>query len=97
MINKLEPINTQLQRHIDEIPAQNKRYCIFMSNKHEYHIDGQEFEVIANPTTNFIELKSGDMINKAFIVDIAFDQQSYGKEVVIDGRMDGSKRIPKAI
>jgi len=46
-----------------------------MSNKSEYSINGAEKEAIMNVDTNFIQLKSGHIINKAFIVDIFWDKK----------------------
>jgi hypothetical protein len=101
MTNKLVKINTGLQEYqrIKDIPENLKRYTVIMMDKNEYEITGDVKEIILKSPTNFIELKSGDVINKAVISQIKLNlNQLNQKEVSIGyGEMGGNKKIPKVI
>lgn len=62
------------KRAID-LPEEYKFYTVVMSDKTRYHIDGGEKYQIMTSNTNFIDLVSGDVINKAFISQILFDKE----------------------
>lgn len=46
-----------------------------LSNKQEYEITGTEKVAIMQSKSQFIELKTGEVINKSFIVSITLDKE----------------------
>ena len=78
MINDLTKTNTELQKseykNVNDLPESMRIYTLSMSNKATYSVAGDEKEAIMESKTNFIELRSGHIINKAFIVDIFWDK-----------------------
>lgn len=77
MTNSDIQISTKLPSYekVTDLPESLRIYTLTMSNKAEYCINGEEKEAILNVDTNFIQLKSGHIINKAFIVDIFWDKK----------------------
>lgn len=60
---------------VTDLPEELRIYTLTMSNKAEYQVTGREKNSIMSADTNFIELSSGHIINKAFIVDIFWDKK----------------------
>ena len=54
-----------------EVTEKDKYYTIELSNKSTFEITGDEKEMIMRSSSQFIELKSGEIINKSFIVSIS--------------------------
>lgn len=55
---------------IYELPEEQKVYMVQLNNKQEYKITGTEKVKIMQSKSQFIELKTGEVINKSFIVSI---------------------------
>lgn len=58
---------------LKEIPPEHTFYTVNLSNKNSYKINGEEQQTLLTTTSQFVKLRSGDVINKSFIVDIVFD------------------------
>lgn len=67
---------------LSEVPEALKVYVIKMSSGSEYFIDGKVKSLIMEAKTNFIELESGSVINKAFITEIRIDRDETRQNVV---------------
>ena len=61
---------------VSELPLEYRRYTLTMNNKSIYSIRRIEYETIFSSTSQFIELYSGDAINKAYIIEIQFDKNA---------------------
>lgn len=58
---------------IKNLSNKHKRFKIKMSDKSSYFINGIEKNKMMDIPSQFVELPTGDSINKAFIVSINFD------------------------
>lgn len=78
MTNKNIQASTKLPSYekVADLPEALRVYTLTMSNKAEYQISGEEKEAIMSVDTNFVQLRSGHIINKAFIVDIFWDKKA---------------------
>ena len=61
---------------IYELPEDQKIYIIELSNKRDYVISGLEKKDIMASRSQFIELKTGEIINKSFVVSITLDKEA---------------------
>jgi hypothetical protein len=59
--------------NILKCPEKYKQYRITMSNKSEYIVDGETKKNIVTSKGNWVELKDGSIINKAFIIEFKLD------------------------
>lgn len=68
--------NTSLQSYskASDLPVSFRYYTLQMSSKGTYSISGEEVRQIMEADTNFVQLKSGHIINKAFIVEMVWDK-----------------------
>lgn len=55
---------------LKDVPEQLKIYTVKLSTGSEYTVTGEVKGAILNAKTNFIELETGNVINKSFIVEI---------------------------
>jgi hypothetical protein len=53
-----------------DVPEENKYYLLELSNKDSFKVNGIEKNKIMGSPTQFIQLKSGNIVNKSFIVAI---------------------------
>jgi DNA-binding LytR/AlgR family response regulator len=67
---------------LSEVPENLRVYVIKMSSGTEYVIDGRVKAVIMEAKTNFIQLESGSVINKAFITEIRIDRDETRNNVL---------------
>jgi len=61
-------INTQ-------VTEADKHYILELSNKDSFSITGEEKEQIMKARSTFVQLRSGEIINKSFIVAITLDRE----------------------
>jgi len=60
---------------INEVPEKYKIYTICMSNKQEFKVTGIELESIFKSESNIIQLKNGEIFNKAFFISCPLDKE----------------------
>lgn len=60
--------------NIYELPERYKKYTLTLSDKTEYTISGEEKLGIMRSRSQLIELRSGEVINKAFMSSISLDR-----------------------
>lgn len=60
--------------NIYELPEKYKKYTLTLSDKTEYSISGEEKLGIMRSRSQLIELRSGEVINKAFMSSISLDR-----------------------
>ena len=62
--------------HISDLSEEDKIYSIELSNKKSFRVRSQDKNNILKAQGNFIELKTGEIINKSFIISITVDLEA---------------------
>lgn len=60
---------------LTKLPAKVKAFKIELSNKHTHIVDEETKDRIMTSKSQFVQLKDGSVINKAFIVEIGFSEE----------------------
>lgn len=60
---------------IKELPEERKVYLLELSNGRSYTINGVEKEMIMSSRSQFIQLRSGEIVNRSFMVSITLDRE----------------------
>lgn len=63
---------------VNDLPPEEKIYRVELNNDSFFFINNEEKEKLLEARGNFIELKTGEVINKSFIVDIKIDKERTG-------------------
>lgn len=58
-----------------QVTEADKYYILELSNKDSFTITGEEKDQIMKARSQFIQLRSGEIINKSFIVAITLDRE----------------------
>ena len=64
-----------------EVPPEQQKYVLVLSNKSEYMINGATKKAIMESKSQFVELDRGDIINKSFIAEIKADIEETRSEI----------------
>jgi len=78
MSNKISQTSTGLQEYkqVSDLPEDLRQYTLIMMDKNTYSITGDVKNLILESKTNFVELPTGDVINKAVISQIQLDRET---------------------
>lgn len=76
---------------IFEVPEKFRKYWLTLSDKSTYWISGEEKEGIMKSNSQFVELRTGEIVNKSFIVSISVDKE--GTRKIIDALPEEERKI----
>lgn len=68
---------------MSELEEDRKFYKVELSNKNEYQVSGITKKSIMASTSQFVELESGEVINKSFIVSISLDREETRRQLLL--------------